>query len=175
LYLFSIAFNVYPLLANNQLMRYNLLKNCIINEVKKFKTLEEFSKYKSEYLASINKQVDLIALYKSGKLEIDNWMVGFINGEGSFYLNKGKCNFYIEHTDKQLLELIRMRLDFGPNVLERSARDRDLGKVRKVMYQLNISSKKDINQLIMFLGNKDNIPLQGYKMVQYHEWKEAWS
>lgn len=96
-------------------------------------------------------------------------MVGFINGEGSFYLNKGKCNFYIEHTDKQLLELIRMRLDFGPNVLERSARDRDLGKVRKVMYQLNISSKKDINQLIMFLGNKDNIPLQGYKMVQYHE------
>lgn len=175
LYLFSIAFNVYPLLANNQLMRYNLLKNCIINEVKKFKTLEEFSKYKSEYLASINKQVDLIALYKSGKLEIDNWIVGFINGEGSFYLNKGKCNFYIEHTDKQLLELIRMRLDFGPNVLERSARDRDLGKVRKVMFQLNISSKKDINQLIMFLDNKDNIPLQGYKMVQYNEWKEAWS
>jgi hypothetical protein len=71
-------------------------------------------------LASINKQVDLIALYKSGKLEIDNWIVGFINGEGSFYLNKGKCNFYIEHTDKQLLELIRMRLDFGPNVLESS-------------------------------------------------------
>jgi hypothetical protein len=62
-----------------------------------------------------------------------------------------------------------MRLDFGPNVLERSARDRDLGKVRKVMYQLNISSKKDINQLIMFLDNKDNIPLQGYKMVQYNE------
>jgi hypothetical protein len=29
--------------------------------------------------------------------------------------------------------------------------------------------------LIMFLDNKDNIPLQGYKMVQYNEWKEAWS
>jgi hypothetical protein len=37
------------------------------------------------------------------------------------------------------------------------------------MYQLNISSKKDINQLIMFLDNKDYIPLQGYKMVQYNE------
>ena len=72
LYLFNIVFDVYPLLANNQLMRYNLLKNCIVNEVKKFQTLEEFSKYKSEYLASINKQVDLIALYKSGNLEIDN-------------------------------------------------------------------------------------------------------
>jgi len=175
LYLFNIVFDVYPLLANNQLMRYNLLKNCIVNEVKKFQTLEEFSKYKSEYLASINKQVDLIALYKSGNLEIDNWIVGFINGEGSFYLSKGKCNFYIEHSDKQLLELIRSRLDFGPAVRERPARDRDLGKVRKVMYQLNISSKKDINQLIMFLDNKDNIPLQGYKMVQYNKWKESWN
>jgi hypothetical protein len=60
-------------------------------------------------------------------------------------------------------------LDFGPRVLERSARDRDLGKVRKIMYQLNISSKKDINELIAFLDNKNNIPLQGYKMIQYNE------
>lgn len=168
LYLFKVAFDAYPLLANNQLMRYSLLKNSVVNEVKKFQTLDGFNKYKSEYLAS-NKKQDLIALYKSGKLEVDNWIVGFINGEGCFYLNKGKCNFYIEHTDKQLLELIRYRLDFGPNVLERSARDRDIGKVRKVTYQLIVSSKKDIDQLIMFLDNKDNIPLQGYKMIQYNE------
>jgi hypothetical protein len=37
LYLFSIVFYVYPLLANNQLMRYSLLKHCVINEVKIFK------------------------------------------------------------------------------------------------------------------------------------------
>lgn len=121
--LFDTVFDVYPLLANNQSMRYNLLKNVIINEVKKFQTLEEFNKYKSEYLASNNNQIDLIDLYKSGKLEIDNWIIGFINGEGSFYLNKGKCNFYIEHTDRQLLELIKYRLGFSPSVLERSARE----------------------------------------------------
>jgi len=177
LYLIENVFDVYPLLSNNQFMRYSLLKNGIINEVKKFKTLEEFEDYKSKYLASISlgRQIDLIDLYKSGKLNVDNWIVGFINGEGSFYLNKNKCNFYIEHTDRQLLELIKYRLDLGPNVLERSARDRDLGKVRKVMYQLNISSKKDINQLITFLDNKDNIPLQGYKMIQYNEWKTVWN
>jgi hypothetical protein len=45
----------------------------------------------------------------------------------------GKCNFYIEHTDRQLLELIRCRFDFGPHVLERSTRDRDIGKVRKII------------------------------------------
>ena len=86
-------------------MRYNLLKNGLINEVKKFDSLETFNQYKSEYLVSNNKQLDLINLFKSGRLEIDNWIIGFINGEGSFYLNKNKCNFYIEHTDRQLLEL----------------------------------------------------------------------
>jgi hypothetical protein len=70
LYLFNTVFDVFPLLANNQSIRYNLLKNGIINEVKKFKTLEEFNNYKSEYLASNNKQIDLIDLYKSGKLEV---------------------------------------------------------------------------------------------------------
>jgi len=132
------VFDVYPLLANNQSMRYNLLKNGLINKVQSFNTLEEFNKYKSEYLASNNKQIDLIDLYESGKLEVNNWIIGFINGEGSFYLNKDKCNFYIEHTDKQLLELIKCKLGLGPNVLERSARERDIGKIRKVMYQLNI-------------------------------------
>jgi len=35
-------------------------------------------------------------------------------------------------------------------------------------------SKKDINQLINFLDNNQNISLQGYKMVQYDEWKKSW-
>jgi hypothetical protein len=34
---------------------------------------------------------------------------------------------------------------------------------------------KDINQLIMFLDNKENMHLQGYKFTQYNEWKEAWN
>jgi hypothetical protein len=37
------------------------------------------------------------------------------------------------------------------------------------MYQLNISSKKDLNELVMFLDDKKNVPLQGHKMVQYNE------
>ena len=61
----------------------------------------------------------------------------------------------------------------GPNVLERAARERDIGKNIKTMYQLNISSKRDINNLIMFLDNKDNYSLQSYKLIQYNEWKTA--
>jgi len=59
LYLIENVFDVYPLLSNNQFMRYSLLKNGIINEVKKFKTLEEFNNYKSEYLGSISREIDL--------------------------------------------------------------------------------------------------------------------
>jgi len=67
------------------------------------------------------------------------------------------------------LEIIKKRLYFGPNVLKRSERARDIGKIRKEMFQLFISSKKDIENLIMFLDDKNNIPLQGYKNIQYNE------
>lgn len=156
-------------------MRYNFLKNSLINNIKRFESLEEFNTYKDKYFSSFSRQLDLINLYNSDPLFIDNWIIGFINGEGSFYLNKDKCNFYIEHADKQSLELIKYRFDLGPNVLERAARERDIGKNIKTMYQLNISSKRDINNLIMFLDNKDNYSLQGYKLIQYNEWKTAWS
>jgi len=56
------VFDVYPLLANNQFMRYSLLKNGLINAVKKFNTLEEFTKYKSDYLESHNPQKDLVGM-----------------------------------------------------------------------------------------------------------------
>jgi hypothetical protein len=56
--------------------------------------------------------------------------------------------------------------------LERSLRDRDIGKIRKTTYQLNISSKKDIESLVMLLDNNENIPLQGNKYIQYVNWKE---
>jgi hypothetical protein len=82
-------------------------------------------------------------------------------------LKKKKCNFYIEHTDKEALELIKNRLCFGPNVLERSPRERNEGKKRKITYLLIISSKKDIESLVMLLDNSDNIPLQGNKYIQY--------
>lgn len=31
-------------------------------------------------------------------------------------INKTKCNFFIEHTDRLALEIIKRRLEFGPNV-----------------------------------------------------------
>lgn len=176
-YLMNNVFDTYPLIVENQLVRYLLLKDGLINRVKEFKTLEQYNQYKTKCLFSIYKQIES----EESRIEkflktsyIDNWIIGFINGEGCFYMNKNKCNFFIEHTDKQALEIIKRRLSFGPNVLKRSPRNQDSGKERKTTYLLIISSKKDIENLIIFLDNKDNIPLQGNKYTQYNKWKELW-
>jgi len=171
LYLIDNIFDKYSLVTKNQLIRYNLLKNGIINDIVEFKTLKEYQDYKTNSLSSITDQVNRGNDNKYNNISIDNWIIGFINGEGCFYLNRNRCNFYIEHTDKQALELIKIRLDFGPNVLERSRRLRDIGR-RKTTYQLIISSKKDLKSLVMLLDNSDNIPLQGNKYIQYVNWKQ---
>ena len=151
------------------------MKRGLTDGITEFKTQELYNEYKSSLLLKIKDQMEKenrnSRLSDSG---IDNWIVGFINGEGSFYLNKSKCNFTLEHTDEIALKIIKERLCFGPNVLERAPRVRDTGKKRKTTYILIVSSKKDINNLILFLDNTNNIPLQGYKYTQYNEWKAKW-
>lgn len=138
------VFDVFPL-QKNQLIRYLLLKDGLVNNVKEFKTLEEYNHYKTktERLLSINPSSprDNELKYRVERLlkapyDIDNWIIGFINGEGCFYINKTKCNFFIEHTDREALEIIKRRLEFGPNVLERSPRLRDIGKAASLEKQL---------------------------------------
>jgi hypothetical protein len=169
-YLIENIFDKYSLVTRNQLIRYQLLRYGIVNNITEFKSLEEYQEYKSKSLLSIANLIESQKVKTS--INIDNWIIGFINGEGCFYLNKNKCNFFIEHTDKQALEIIKNRLSFGPNVLERSYRDRDIGKIRKTTYQLIISSKKDLESLIILLDNKENILLQGNKYIQYIKWKQ---
>lgn len=171
IYLIDNTFDKYSLITKHQKTRYLLFRDIIKNNIKEFETLEQFNEYKSKTLEFITTQVEskdnVINLEK-----IENWIIGFINGEGCFYIKNNKCQFIIEHTDKQALEIIKNKLYFNPNVLERSARNRDIGKIRKTIYQLAISSKKDINNLIMLLDNENNIPLQGNKYIQYVEWKQ---
>lgn len=125
----------------------------------------------SEILSSIS--LDSMLKDRIEKLfedhDLDNGIIGFINGEGCFFLKNAKCGFIIEHTDRQALYIIKRRLSFGPNVLERSPRLRDIGKKRKTTYQFIITSKKDIANLVSLLDNKENIPLQGNKYTQYIE------
>ena len=174
LYLINNVFDIYSLITKHQLVRYSFLRSTLINEVKEFKSTKLYDEYKSESLSVLNKintNHNLESIFNNPYL--DNWIVGFINGEGCFYLNKNKCSFFIEHTDKLALCIIKDRLAFGPRVTERAPRSRDIGKERKTTYKLHVSSEKDIKTLIEFLDNDKNIPLQGHKFIQYTEWKRS--
>ena len=84
-------------------------------------------------------------------------------------MNKGKCNFFIEHTDLQALYIIKQRLSFSPNIVARSPRARDVGKDIKPTYVLIVSSKNDIENLIQFLDSEQVAPLAGHKLMQYKD------
>lgn len=72
LYLIDNVFEIYPLLTVNQRNRYNLLKTTLMNGITHFKTLEEYIEYKSSFLLSNSVELNLIELYESGKLQVDN-------------------------------------------------------------------------------------------------------
>ena len=158
-----------------------------MEDIKEFKTLEEFNECKERILldvqGTINKNYLLGFTEESSRqhwklildsVELDSWLVGVINVEGCFYLNKDKCNFFIEHTSEFALELLKSRLSFGPNVVKRALRARDLDKPHlKTTYKLIVSSKSDINNLISFLDNNP-VSLFGFKLIQYNEWKDKW-
>lgn len=76
-----------------------------MNNVKEFKTLEEFNAFKDKCLENIDLSSKVMSNLDSQIISgvFDNWIVGYIKGEGCFYMNKGKCNFFIEHTDIQAL------------------------------------------------------------------------
>jgi hypothetical protein len=71
--------------------------------------------------------------------------------------------FYIEQIE--VLELIKRRLNFTPNILFRPKRKDNI----KDTYSLFVSSKKDkdIKALITFLKNENLIGLQGKKKEQF--------
>lgn len=162
-YLIENVFDVSPLITNHQRSRYAIFRYGILNNVKRVETMEEFKEF-------LNSNVELTPIlenyYKEGTA-FDNWIVGFINGEGCFHLHKnGHLVFYIEHTDENSLDLIKKRLELGPNVLDRGNRN----DTRKNTYSLSISSKKDLLSLKELIENPLLNGLEGYKLVQYNNW-----
>lgn len=146
-------------LTQHQASKYELLKFGFTNDIK---YLDDFKDY--ETILNKEKAIDY-SLYSQDF--IDNWIVGFMNGEVSFTYftkdNKKYPRISLEHTDQKAIELIRDRLKIGPKILIRT---RDS---RKTTYSLFIQSKKDINNTIYFLNNINNF--SGYKLIQFNDWK----
>jgi len=88
LWLVENVFDIYPLLTDYQVKRYNLLKFGLLNSIKRFETIEEYNKFALAEYVQENK-VSIVEQFEGGSLTVDSWIVGFINGEGCFYLKNG--------------------------------------------------------------------------------------
>lgn len=151
------------MLTTHQATRYEILK---VGITKKIKNLSNLDCYNSMINNIIIPNIQTCSLDY-----INNWIVGFLNGEVAFTkstkLNKDIPIVFLEHTDQAAVNLIKSHLNIGPNVLSRT-RDN-----RKTTYYLNISSKKDILNIVKFLNEMNN--LSGQKLIQYNEWKNKFN
>lgn len=90
------------MLTKHQRERYSRLEYGVINKINRFETIEEYQKF---ILTSYSK------VPSNDPIFIDNWISGFINGEGSFFISpKGKLIFYIEQTESEVLEPNKIRI-----------------------------------------------------------------
>jgi hypothetical protein len=157
-------FNHFPLLTKHQRERFSRLKYGVENSINRVNNFQEYTEYIDKTYAlpltlNFNKPIIVNAF--------DNWLSGFINGEGSFVINpKGILIFYIEQAENEVLNLIKKRLDLSPKIFYRVKRNEN----RKDTYSLAISSKKDIRTLVNFFENNSLISLQGNKKKQYEIW-----
>jgi len=159
------VFNNYSLLTKGQLIRYEQFKLGIINNLKRLDSLDDFNKI---MVSSDNIKSNINNL---SSFYIDNWIVGFLNGEVSFTNTINKNNLvpviYLEHTDETVIKLIKERFNISSNIFSRT---RD---TRKTTYILTIKSKTDLKTIVNFLDEMNN--LIGYKLIQYKEWKQKFN
>ena len=108
-YLIETVFDLHPLLTQHQRDRYARLRHVVLNNLNRLDTLEEYNKFLLKSYVVDN----IPDTYFTSHTAFDNWILGFINGEGCFHVHKkGHLLFTIEHTDRQVLELIKKKIRF---------------------------------------------------------------
>lgn len=157
---------VKPFLTSHQATKFELFKYGFSNKIKK---LSDFHNYDTILNSPIIPDISNCSQYY-----IDNWIIGFLNGEVSFtYLTKDNKEYpriVLEHTDEGVINLIKTRLEINTKIITREREMSNLYvKKRKTTHMLFITSNKDINNTIFFINKMNN--LQGYKLIQYEEWK----
>jgi len=157
----NIVITEHSLLTEHQSTRYKTLKFVLDNDIKIVRTLDEYNEIKNISWPTPDP-------FSKDHNHINEWIVGFVNGEGSFgvYRNGTVYRFTIEHTDQRVLELIKITLGLSLDVYVVKIREG-----RKQTYALTVSNTTDIDKVIKFFDNNES--LKGYKLKQYNEFKIA--
>lgn len=159
-----------PFLTVHQHIKFKKLKFGILNDIKNLIELEKLEKSLNFYPE--NKK-NILSFNNLSKFFIDNWIVGFLNGEISFTYKTKKDRKYprilLEHTDQKVVELIKNRLSIENKIVTRN-RISDTVTFKKTTYMLFIESNKNLINTIYFLNETGC--LSGYKFIQFEEWKK---
>lgn len=91
-----------------------------------------------------------------------NWLVGFTIAEGSFIIKKNN-DICFQLKQKYNLELFN-------NITKLFNTTRKLNIYNNKYIQFNVSSKKDIQNIIKFFSFSNNLPLLGNKLISYNKW-----
>jgi hypothetical protein len=91
-----------------------------------------------------------------------NWVVGFTNAEGSFFIkaNNDGCFQLKQRIHVQLFEAFKLLFDTKRNI----------GIEKERFSQFSVSSKNDIQKIIDFFSFSGLHPLIGLKCIQYFKW-----
>lgn len=100
-----------------------------------------------------------------------NWLVGFTNAEGSFFIKKNKCSAAQADGCFQLKQQIHVQLFEAFKLLFNT--QRKIGIEKEKYLQFSVSSKADIQKVIGFFSFSGLHPLIGFKNIQYFKWLAA--
>lgn len=139
---------LYPPIMKNKWNRVIRLKNSLKDNI--YYPIKDYPIERSEN----------ISLY------IKDWIIGFIEGDGSFYfvdLKNGtkRAEFNIsQKEDKEGLELIAHYIGISPNIYEK----------KNNQYLLVAVSTNDLQKIINFMCNGNREKLKGLKKVKFLSW-----
>lgn len=166
-------FDKYPLLTskyynyNKFKEAFNILEDNSLSFIEKNKLIEKLILLKPgiDYISPIWSKIK--SEYCIKEIINKEWLVGFIEAEGSFYISKNQFK-YVQYfgickkNDKHLLEGIKIILNIRAGIYY-SERDK--------CYYLQTKSKKSIEFIINYIDGY----LKGVKSLEFKLWKRAFN
>lgn len=143
-------------LTTNRRAQFDLALYILQKDIKHFKDIPNFEKIPTFF--NLPKKAEEYLQLNFFK----NWLVGFTNAEGSFFIKKNKDGcFQLKqkiHTD--LFNAFKLLFDTQRKII-----------IEKEKYlQFSVSSKTDIQKVINFFSFSGLHPLVGLKNIQYLKW-----
>ncbi len=163
-----IYHNIY-FLTDNRISQFELAMFIFKNEIKFYDLIPAALSDKNKIstnipvLYSLPESPDEVINYLSLPF-FKNWLVGFTNAEGSFFIKKNKDGCF------QLKQKIHLNLFKSFQILFKTERQIYIEKEKYA--QFSVSSKRDIQSVIQFFSFSGLHPLVGLKSIQYFIWLE---